>query len=228
MEHNGIQFYSWGEDGEGYVTKGLAPPAYDKSGRAGRIAVQNDYVFRTLVTDDMRALIDASQGDRGSLADREEFQLLGSALAELDIYSAFLRGDVPQFQEEMQAELQQMLKEERLWNLPASPQATPLLPYVAFASGVGKGQNGLFMAIVLVHADSAAANANVDRLLGRIEDTTMVGWDQPWSTLVTGVKDVEIRSAGKVLIAKLPLSSETSSDVWSRMVWSVDPLLLHD
>ena len=217
LEHNGIQFYSWGEDGISDISKRFSPPAFDQLGRGGRIAILDDYVFRTVVTEDMRALIDANRGDRRSIADREDFQLLASALTELNIYSAFLSGDVPLLQEIIQ---------ERLKIESASLQGTPLLPYVAYAAGVGKDQNGDFMAIVLVHSDSVAADANVDRLFNRIEETELFVTRQAWRTVVTSVDDVEIRSVGKVLIAKLPL--ETSRTIWRDVVQTGDPLLLHE
>jgi hypothetical protein len=59
-------------------------------GRGGRIAVQDQYVFRTLGTDDMKGLIDAGLGRRSSLRDAEEFRLPARALSELNCHDIYL------------------------------------------------------------------------------------------------------------------------------------------
>ena len=54
----------------------FAPPAFDRLGRGGRIMVQREYVYRTLMTESMEGLIDARLGERPTLRDVEEFRLL--------------------------------------------------------------------------------------------------------------------------------------------------------
>lgn len=92
-EYQGVTFYSWGEDFKGSLGDRLKPPAFDKQGRGGRIAVQDKYIFRTLWIDGMKRLIDASLGRRPSLADAEEFRLMAKELSELGAYSIFLSND---------------------------------------------------------------------------------------------------------------------------------------
>ncbi len=92
-EYQGVTFYSWGEDFKGNLRARLKPPAFDKQGRGGRVAVQDQYIFRTLWTDGMKGLIDASLGHHPSLADAEEFRLMAKELSELGAYSIFLSND---------------------------------------------------------------------------------------------------------------------------------------
>ena len=90
MDRHGIKFYSWGEDLAVDIKKIYAPPAFDRLGRGGRIAVLDEYVFRTLETRGMKRLIDVSLGRRDSLADVDEFRLLATGLDELNAYSGLL------------------------------------------------------------------------------------------------------------------------------------------
>ncbi len=71
-EHKGIPYYSWGEDYAVDTDMIFAPPAFESLGRGGRIAVLDEYVFRTLGTSEMKALIDTSLDQYPSLADVEE------------------------------------------------------------------------------------------------------------------------------------------------------------
>ena len=90
QELQGVTFYSWGEDLQGNLESRFLPPAFDRLGRGGRIAVMDRYVFRTVETPGMNSLIDASSGTRRSLADFEEFRLLAQGMTTLDAYSFLL------------------------------------------------------------------------------------------------------------------------------------------
>lgn len=68
----------------------LAPPAFDRLGMGGRIAVLDGFVFRTVGTAGMQNAIDTSVGRRDSLAGVDEFRLLAVGLDELNTYSGFL------------------------------------------------------------------------------------------------------------------------------------------
>ena len=92
-EYQGVIFYSWGEDFKGSLHDRLKPPAFDKQGRGGRIAVLDNHVYRTLWTDGMREQIDASLGLRPSLAEVEDFRLLAGNLSELGSYEIYLSDD---------------------------------------------------------------------------------------------------------------------------------------
>jgi hypothetical protein len=66
------------------------PPAVDGFGRDGRIAVQEEYVFRTVETLGMKQIIAASLGQQPSLTDVPEFRLLATAMSDLGAHSVIL------------------------------------------------------------------------------------------------------------------------------------------
>ena len=96
QEWQGIPYYSWGE---GKLELRFSPPAFDQLGRGGRIAVLNNYVFRTLETPGMKALIDTSRGNQPSLADSEEFRLLAQGMSTLEAYSILMSDMTPDLEE---------------------------------------------------------------------------------------------------------------------------------
>lgn len=100
-EHRGVSFYSWGTHSPERSVCMLAPPTFDPQGN--RIAVQANYVYPTLATATMKALIDASLGQRPPLAGIEEFRLLVKGLSEIDAYTMFLTDKTQGFNEILQA-----------------------------------------------------------------------------------------------------------------------------
>lgn len=98
-EYQGVTFYSWGEDFKGSLQDRLKPPAFDQQGRGGRIAVLDNYVYRTLWTDGIREQIDTGLGRRPSLADVEDFRLLAENLSELGSYEIYLSDDTQSVEE---------------------------------------------------------------------------------------------------------------------------------
>ena len=58
--HNGVSFYSWGENLGLNLQKRFSPPAFDQYVRGGRITIQDTHVFYTVETPGMNGLIEAS------------------------------------------------------------------------------------------------------------------------------------------------------------------------
>ena len=212
QEHRGISFYSWGPDFDQDPEKVLALPAFDPLGRGGRIAVFDDYVFRTLGTNDMEILIDLYQGEGRSLAENEDFLLLAKGLDELQPYVSLFSEDTLGPVDMVNPEVRRQLRGQRL-----------LRRYRAFATGQGKDKNGRYMALVLVHRDAESAKENVELLMRRIQEASSVLTPLPWRELVKGV---EVSSDGRLLKAKLRGSFPAIN--WQRWYWSRDPLLWHE
>ena len=228
-EYGGVSYYSWGED---YANPNLqlrfAPPAFDEIGRGGRIAVLDEYVFRTLGASDMEALIDASLNEGASLADVEEFRLLAGGMSRLGAYTMLLSDDVEVWDAEdyyvllLQdgatgkdvVQAQRELSERGPW----------LRPYEAFATGAGKDENGHYMALVLVHADDASAEENVGLLRRIIEEEGSVLYDISWSDYID-VDRSEIHAEGRALLAKL---RGPQAHRWLRWVLQRDSLILYE
>ena len=222
VTHNNVTFYSWGEDGQGNLRGRNGPPAFDHLGRGGRIAVTSDYVYRTVETPGMKALIDSRAGDGPTLADVEEFRLLGKAMSDLNTYAAFfsdrtqkvnpnpdntanLGSFVPGFQEGLIAEI---------------GGSSLLLPYLAFSIGPGRDGLGPYLALALVHTDSAAATENKQRLERRISDNEDL---QAW---MEGLEEFDISVDGRVLSATL--RGDGPASTWKALIFTVTPLVPHE
>ncbi len=207
-EYGGVSYYSWGGDYAADPQLGFAPPAFDEIGRGGRIAVLDEYVFRTLGTSDMEALIDAGLNEGASLADVEEFRLLAGGMSRLGAYTMLLSDDV------------------EVWDAAnyAAEGGPWMRPYEAFATGAGKDENGHYLALVLVHADDASAEENVGLLRRIIEEEGSVVNDALWSDYID-VERSEIHAEGRVLLAKLRGGFANN---WRDWVIQRDGLILHE
>lgn len=91
----GWEIRGWGEDSTALNGRlRLQPPLYDDLGRGGRFAFRNGALVRTILTDDLRQVIQAEARDIRSLADVPEWR----ALAErLDAIGAFVAQAAPNF-----------------------------------------------------------------------------------------------------------------------------------
>ena len=202
--YNGVKLYIWGEDLAGDRKLRYRPPAFDTFGRGGRIAVTDDYVFRTIETHRIEMLIDATAGDRPSLAEFEEFRLIAAALDELDVYGALISirtqslGNYPlPFSLPFGNRLEYIL--ERL-------DESPLLrPYRAFATAIGRDKDGHYMALVLVHENEVLAQENVGLIEKRLKDPgTLLRVDSKETFAEeVNLRSVESQVDGRVLVAKL-------------------------
>ncbi len=205
-EHRGVPYYSWGEDYAVDRDMVFAPPAFDYLGRGGRIAVLDEYVFRTVGTSEMEGLIDAHLNEAPSLADVEEFRILAGGMSKLRAYTMLLSDKIQLWglsnhakalagQDASQAEIEakeRELAESGFW----------LRSYQEFGVGACKDEEGPHMALALVHADGASAKENVGRLRGIIEEGSSTFYNAPWSDDID-VDSLEINAEGRLLIAKL-------------------------
>lgn len=221
VTHNGVSFYSWGEDHQGNLRGRNGPPAFDHLGRGGRIAVSSDYVYRTVETPGMKALIDAKAGDGPTLADVEEFRLLGRAISGLAPYTAFFSdltheisatldyssiiGTMPDIQERLIAEI---------------GNSSLLLPYLAYSTGAGYGEGGPYMALALVHSDSESAEENDKRLARRVAENEDL---QVW---MEGIREYTSNVEGRVLSVKI--RGERPASAWRALAFTITPLIPHE
>ena len=224
-EHRGVLYYSWGEDYATDVYTTFVPPVFDNLGRGGRIAVLDEYLFRTLGTTEMKALIDVHLKEGPSLADVEEFRLMAGGMSRLRAYTMLLSDGVEAWDLNVppkvivggkvyQGHINEQLAE-------SGPR---LRPYNAYATGAGKDEEGSYMALVLIHADDASAEENVGLLRKRIEEGSSIFGDYPWSDVIE-VDRLEINADGRLLLAKLRgrIASEPFNWVFSR-----DALILYE
>ena len=175
QDYQGVPFYSWGEDMEMNPQMRLSPPAFDTFGRGGRIAVQDEHVFRAIWTEGIEELIDASLGHRASLADVEEFRLLAQGLSDVGACSGWISDDP-----EALALMLRLTFEE----------VPPLIALKAFAVGGGLDQTGRFTAMVLLHEDTVSAMESLAtlRATGVVEEVGATGLEGRGSLLLLRIR----------------------------------------
>ncbi len=230
-EYKGVAYYAWGEDGLSQEPdKKWAPPAFDRLGRGGRIAVFEEYLVRANTSAGIRSIIDAMLNETSSLANVEEFRLLGEAMSELGAYVMMLSDDVEAHTVDGLAR-QSLGDGASRSDMDAFKQQVSeavgdelLRAYVAYATGAGLDEGGAYMALALAHADPAAAEENVERLRMSIETGMSLYYGQPWTDSID-VGASEFSSKGSVLLAKLRGDFFGN---WLSWVHQRDSLILHE
>ncbi len=215
-EHRGVSWYSWGEDYEAEFGMKYSPPAYDKYGIGGRIAVLDDYVFRTTGSPEMEAIIDSKLNKAPSLADVEEWRLLADGMSRLGAYTMLLtdgsgaydksvEGIYTRWYSDVVLTQSEMEEQKRI----LAETGGPLLrPFDGYATGAGIDEDGHYLALALVHTNTASAEENVELLRRRIEEGGgYFSGPESWSSAVD-IDSSEIRSEGRMLLAKLSVDSE--------------------
>jgi hypothetical protein len=175
QSHGEVSFYSWGEDFEQHLERNS--PVHTL-GRGGRLALYDGLLFWSFWTGGMAGMIDAATGTTSSLADREDFGALAARFDALGVYWVQMTAQ-PDVAEGVAGQL--------------------LAPYVAIGAGGGADDDGAFLAIVVAHADSAAAEENVVRLRQWIEE----GTDPSGSPWTERIESAEIGSDGLTATARL-------------------------
>ena len=212
---------TWGEDYVHNYAEVLRPPFFDVLGRLGRVAVLDSYIFRTLGTEEMRALIRAQSGESDTLADDSDMALVARTLDGLGAYSALLGGNV----EILDAEVSfygcdVTCSYEEIEAARAHFNTAPLDEYDALGAGIGVDNRGLFISTVFVYGDQDTAERNVQAFKKRL-DTWSARSGQRWTDIFS---ETNVWYEGRILIAKL---RSESAPTWQEIVWTLDPLLLY-
>ncbi len=218
-DRSGWTIYAWGEDLEMDLSRRGQPPLFDSLGRAGRLAVSEHLIARTLATGTARAMVDAYDGT-GSLADVEEFRLAVTALTEMDALGVMV-SDVT-MGPELAAELPDHITE--LWEVREGD--TVLVPYEVFAVGPGWDE-GPYTAVALVHASEADAEENARRFEDRVNSTRMFTGSTP-ENLADHVDGVEVEVDGRVLRARINGYALGIGGFGGPILLAPIPLLVHE
>ncbi len=219
--YGGVDYYAWGADFEVYSDR--ASPVRPL-GRGHRAALRGDYLYWSLTTEGLEAMLGASVGERGSLADLDDFRLLARGLDLTNTYAALLSDDtdsysVPEVARRLAgADASADDVEAAQQELEGEPQ---LLPYQAFATGAGIDADGPYVVVILLNADGETALQNVQRLRYRINEGTSQIWGQPFRELID---DMDISSSGRLVLATLHTEQ---SRLWFSLHAAKDTLLLH-
>jgi hypothetical protein len=174
-----VTYHSWGED---FAIDGQRISPVHTLGRGGRLGLHDDLLFWCFWTEGMTGMIDAATDEADSLADRQDFMLMTKEIDRVGAYSAQLAVTTDLTIADAQLE-----------------------PIVAAASASGMDDDGVFLLLVLVHADEASAQQNLTQLetafAGEPERVTSVtadgrgvlvtallrGPDLPWNVLIGGI-----------------------------------------
>jgi peptidoglycan/LPS O-acetylase OafA/YrhL len=220
--HSGVDYYAWGGDSE--ASSDRASPVRTL-GRGNRLALRGDYLYWSLTTEGVEAMIDAGTGEGGSLADVDEFRLLAEGLDLLSTYTALFSDNTGYYTAEEVArrvagrDASEQDVEAMREVLEGQPQ---LLAYQAFASGGGVDADGPYTAVVLLNPDEEVALENARRLKDRIKEGTSWLGGQPFSEFIDGV---EILTDGRLVLATLRTDE---LGFWFGLHAAGDTLLLHE
>ena len=145
-----------------------------------------------------------------------ELRALAAQLQSLKVYDAFLakgsfgRNDA---------------KELEAANLYTSLAA--LKPYSAYGLGIGRDSRGFYTVLAFVHAADASALENVKLLTAKLGAESSLVLKKPWAE-VFAIDAAEVRAAGALTWAKLPLRPGVPVSIWTDILFKRDALLLHD
>ena len=203
-EHNGIPFYSWGEDDA--TLENIT--AVRNIGRGGRMAVlDEETILWSWATEPIEAAIDAATGEADSLADDEELAALARGLDDEGALGGLLTSQG--------AELSAAGAIPDLTDLSSTFEpdldAPVLAPVASLATGIRWTDDEPALILHLLHGDDSTAEENAERL-GVIIEQEEAPSGQPWSEVVS-LDSAE--SDGPRLLAILALLDPTQATLWA-------------
>jgi hypothetical protein len=218
--YDGVDIYIWEESRRAYE---LNPPVFDNTGQGRTLAVQKNDIFGSEKTEHVFQMIEASHGQVYSLADNPEFADMADNLAKMGIMSATMTDDVLKTDDSWNDEptepyLAELFKERKAFFEKADDDAPLMGPYSTFATGLGKDERGLFVAIVLIYDSPETANNEIGMMQKRLA-TGRNSEDKPW---VEEIDSSEVWAEGRAVCAKL---RGNVTNYWTRFLWN-EPLLV--
>ena len=225
LEHGGIEFYSWGEEFELDLERSMLPPAFDRLGRGGRIAVLDSLVLRTLETEGMRSLIETYRDNGDSLADDPDLALAAGALDGLGVYSGLLFGDVAELEAQSLCDLVDDCDEEELEKIGSQLgwESRGLDEYILLGTGVGHDEDGFYTVLVFVYENEDVAERNAGVIEERLAEFNSIQFSTPWNEVFP---KSEVWNEERALIAKLRTESPANRLIYLSMVFNSDSLIL--
>ena len=217
--HEGIGFYSWGEDYMMSFPDHLSPPAFDNQGRSSRIAVTDNYVLRTTWTSGMLSLIDAYLGVEKSIADNPDALLVAEFMDSLGAYSGVVFSDVSPL-DSSQFTMGRTASDEA-----RRPVSGSVDRYSALGVGIAKHPDvdeDPHVVAVFVYDNDEDAERNEDSFQTTLKYGTSCRTNRPWTSILPVVPTYTVRSHGRVVIAEIELGDY---DVWPAVV-ALDCLFL--
>jgi hypothetical protein len=191
--YEGCKTYDWRRDPVvGSLKLRFTPPAFDNVGRLRPLGVQKSYVFRAPALEDIQRMCATSRGKHLSLADETDFRVIAQGMSALGAYSVVLLDKPNQHLE--------------------APTKPLLRCYQAAGWGIGKDEQGQYLALMLVHTEEQTARENVRLLRRRIAETSIPEPKTSWKELVDSI---DIRTEGRALLATLRSRANLNLVEWN-------------
>jgi len=200
-----ITVHSWGYSLEHHGRDRLSPPHLDRLGRAMPLAVTDGYLFISNTEDHIRSMVDTRLDEADSLADIPEYKLAAQGMNGLSAVMAVIM-DETHVSENMRS---------TVWLI--RPRITN---YLTIGMGPGKDEKGVYMAFVLVYENNANAEKGVSALEQKIDYFNVFCEKDAYSS-DNLISSSDIRTEGRVLLAKLYTADETLWRYWFFNQWEM-------
>jgi len=226
--HKRIRTLSWGEELQADPVQQFNPPVYNQLGQPSSIAFSSGVLMSALRISEVKGMIDTLRNATSSLADDELYVQLAEGAKNLKLYSIVFSGRSQSLTEALSYIRQITVDDEQFEERKEELENEPMLvPYEAFATGIGRDELGRFyMGLVLVHQDEVSARDNVNLLPVRLSGEGVNSWKKEWNELFD-LEMAEYVAEGNLLLAKVPLEENRASTIWLDWFYSQDYLLLH-
>jgi hypothetical protein len=176
VSHNGVDYYSWGEDFQQDYQRSTD---LRQLGVGYRLALYEDLLFWCAWTEGAEGMIDAAAGSVPSLADRADYGPIARAFDDANAHGAVLTNET----------------------LAADDSMVAMLAYFeSFGVASVHEDGGPYMLIAIANTDEETAVENVERIQSRIRGARDFVGENPWAA---GIESVEARAEGKLTIAEL-------------------------
>jgi hypothetical protein len=204
-DYRNIPVYSWGNADEHHWNDKYDQAFVDEMGRASPIATDNEHLFVASSTDEIKAMIDASQNRGISLADIPEYALVAQSLNDLNVSIAVIST----------ASLHQVDEKNQF------VKDYPIIPYLIMGTDIGADEKGSYIVEIFVQLNSTEAKKNVkyfnDRTYAKVtsKEPKYGGWENYFISGASGelvdvtrsmhdyFTEIRIWSQGRVVISKL-------------------------
>ena len=218
-EHDNIDIYSW--DGEMRLERRFSPPIFDNLGQGRTLAIQPHDIFGSTLIDYVYEMVGASRDRTESLADNPTYQVIADNLDKLEAMSAIISSTGLSYSKYLESigVLGSTPDPDAVELFENTDKDAPLMEtYTAFASGIGKDEEGLFVILILIYEDAETAKGNIETLKNRLAACRNYE-DKPYTE---EIDSSEVWSEGTALCATLRGNVIT---YWNRFIWT-EPLLI--
>jgi hypothetical protein len=220
-EYDNIDLYSW--DGEMRLERRFSPPIFDNLGQGRTLAIQKNRIFGSTLIDYVYEMIGTSRGRVNSLAGNPTYQVMADNLEKMGAMSAIMSCAILSYDKYLEIlGISGSTPDPNMVELfeNAGKDAPLMETYTAFASGIGKDVEGLFVIIVLTYENAETPKGNIETLKNRLAACRNYE-DKPYAE---EIDSSEVWAEGTALCATLRGNVIT---YWNRFIWT-EPLLMSD